>query len=88
MIAEYADEIKLIEDMSEMMKKSTTFDRDDLLLQDAVALFMKELEDMMSFIESQRNHYDIQKEIFLKYNGTDVGYDPFYNFKNVTHSSY
>ena len=24
----------------------------------------------------------------MKYNGTAVGYDPFYNFKNVTHSSY
>ena len=24
----------------------------------------------------------------MKYNGTLVGYDPFYNFKNKTHSSY
>lgn len=29
-----------------------------------------------------------QTDIFLNYSGTSIGYDPYYNYKNVTHSSY
>jgi hypothetical protein len=36
----------------------------------------------------QSNHYTKQKEIYLKYNGTEIGYDPFYNYKNMAYSSY
>lgn len=32
--------------------------------------------------------YEESHELYLKYNGTDIGYDPFYNHENQAYSSY
>lgn len=50
--------------------------------------FLEVVQARSAYIESSRESYDAQKEIFLKYSGMDIGYDPFYNYKNMTHSSY
>lgn len=38
--------------------------------------------------EDDKKVKEYQETIFLNYSGANIGYDPYYNYKNVTHSSY
>lgn len=57
-------------------------------LPNALQDVIKKMENDQTYVSSQISVYQANKEIYLKYNGTDIGYDPFYNYKNQTYSSY
>lgn len=61
---------------------------EDLLLTEKLDQIIDDFRDEINYISSQIPFYDTSHEIYLKYNGTDVGYDPFYNYKNLAYSSY
>lgn len=82
---EYKKSIELIEKLQEFL--ASDIDKTDFITS-LIEEYKARLQKARAFIESKREQYEIQKEIYLKYNGTLVGYDPFYNFKNKTHSSY
>lgn len=58
------------------------------LLVDKLDQIVEEFNAQITHISSQQSFYDESHEIYLKYNGTDIGYDPFYNYKNEAYSSY
>lgn len=52
-------------------------------------------EDYVSEVEKDpslsTNYYEVallQREMFLKFNGTSIGYTPYFNYKNIAQSSY
>lgn len=59
-----------------------------MLLTEKLDMIEQDLNAQISHISSQIPFYDKSHEIYLKYNGTDIGYDPFYNYKNTAYSSY
>lgn len=59
-----------------------------MLLTEKLDAIEQDLSAQVSYISSQIPFYDESHEIYLKYNGTDIGYDPFYNYKNTAYSSY
>lgn len=85
---DFIEEMSILQQTKKLLEENALYSINDELLSDVLSKLADALQEKMDFVESQREHYNIQKEIFLKYNGTAVGYDPFYNFKNVTHSSY
>lgn len=58
------------------------------LLVDKFDSLADQLSNEINYIESNKDHYDESHQIYLKYNGTEIGYDPFYNYKNMAYSSY
>jgi hypothetical protein len=60
----------------------------EILLLDKFDEIKNKLNSDIDYISVQMPHYYAQKEIYLKYNGTNIGYDPFYNHKNLAYSSY
>lgn len=60
----------------------------EILLLDKFDEIKNKLNSDIDYISVQMPHYYAQKEIYLKYNGTSIGYDPFYNHKNLAYSSY
>lgn len=44
--------------------------------------------DSSSLSTSLSGTYEKNHKLFLRYCGTNIGYNPFYNYKNVTHPSY
>ena len=63
-------------------------DEDIIYLLDAMRQTLEATIRRIKHIEESAPSYEAQKEIFLKYSGMDIGYDPFYNYTNLTHSSY
>lgn len=61
---------------------------EDLLLTQKLNAVIEDFQSDIVYISSQIPFYDKSYEIYLKYNGTDIGYDPFYNYKNTAYSSY
>lgn len=61
---------------------------DIIYLLDAMRQTLEAAIRRIKHIEESAPSYEAQKEIFLKYSGMDIGYDPFYNYTNLTHSSY
>lgn len=59
-----------------------------MLLTEKLDAIEQDLSAQVSYISGQIPFYDESHEIYLKYNGTDIGYDPFYNYKNTAYSSY
>ena len=86
-LAEYEDSISIISlaanDYVPMISDDTS-----KLLADKFNGLATQLSDEIAYIESNKEHYDESHQIYLKYNGTEIGYDPFYNYKNKAYSSY
>lgn len=86
-ITDYVESIDYINftkyDCSALISDDTT-----ALLDDKLDNMVSALEDKSDYIESKSSHYDTSHDIYLRYNGTDIGYDPFYNHKNQAYSSY
>lgn len=61
---------------------------EDALLVDKLDFIVESFEDQISYISSQIPFYDESHTIYLKYNGTEIGYDPFYCYSNMAYSSY
>ena len=61
---------------------------EEMLLTEKLDAIVKDLQDEIVYISGQIPFYDKSHEIYLKYNGTEIGYDPFYNHKNMAYSSY
>jgi hypothetical protein len=55
---------------------------------DELNILKSSISSEINYISGQTSSYNSQKEIYLKYNGTSIGYDPFYNYKNLAYSSY
>lgn len=61
---------------------------EDALLVDKLDFIVAAFKDQISYISSQIPFYDASHTIYLKYNGTEIGYDPFYCYSNMAYSSY
>lgn len=61
---------------------------EDALLVDKLDVIVSAFKDQISYISSQIPFYDASHTIYLKYNGTEIGYDPFYCYSNMAYSSY
>lgn len=84
---EYVQTSKLINAISS--------DYSNLISDDSSQLLITKLDNMNSElsiletnIDNNLDHYNKSREIYIKYNGTEIGYDPFYNYKNQAYSSY
>lgn len=81
----YKDSIYLIKRLKELLATKLLDVRN---LMEVLEELIETIDKRLEYIEKSRESYDAQREIFLKYSGMDIGYDPFYNYKNLTHSSY
>ena len=67
---------------------STRIKDEDQTLTKKLEFIIDDMQDQINYISSQIPFYDMSHEIYLKYNGTEIGYDPFYCYKNQAYSSY
>lgn len=59
-----------------------------ILLTDKLDELAIQIDKDIAYISNEVDIYNAKKQIYLKYNGTDIGYDPYYNYKNQAYSSY
>jgi len=61
---------------------------EEMVLTKKLDAIVEDLEAEIVYISGQIPFYEKSHEIYLKYNGTEIGYDPFYCYKNMAYSSY